>query len=198
MDLRRPDLPLPRPVPAELDLAELTPATMPLLQAAMVAEADLVELRLARGCRAFIGSVHGAVVAYGWLSKGVEWIGEVGLEIRPLDGDAYIWNCVTSGEHRYRGYFRALLEYIMDVARAEGLRRLWIGAADGGAESAVTGAGFVPALDLQTFTVAGIRRVAVRYPAGVDAALLSAAVSLRRNGGGHPISNFQRVQLRRH
>jgi GNAT superfamily N-acetyltransferase len=161
-------------------------------------EGDLVDLRLGRGCRAFVGCTGGEVVGFGWLSIGAEWIGELGLEIRPPVGEAYLWNCVTLPAHRYRGYFRALLEQVVAVARAEGLSRLWIGAVDGGAESAVTATGFAPVLYLRALTLGGVRWIAVRRSEGVDPTLLTTAMSALGGGGGPLRSLFRRAHQRRH
>jgi GNAT superfamily N-acetyltransferase len=172
--------------------------TTPLLRAAMGAEGDLVDLRLGRGCRGFIGCVGGEVVGYAWLSTEAEWIGELGLEIRPPAGEAYVWNCFTLPAHRDHGYFRALLQQLVGAARDEGLTRLWIGAVDGGAESAVTGTGFVPALYFRTLTLGEVRWLSVRPPGGVDPTLLSAARSTLIEGRSPARWSVHRVQPRRH
>jgi GNAT superfamily N-acetyltransferase len=164
----------------------------------MGAEGDLVDLRLGRGCRAFAGFLKGEVVAFGWLSTREEWIGELGLEIRPPAGEAYVWNCFTVPEHRHHGYFRALLEQVVTVARDEGLRRLWIGAVDGGAESAVTGIGFAPVLDFWAVTLGGFRWINVRRSEGVDPTLLSTALAALGGGRGALHSSLRRVDHRRH
>jgi GNAT superfamily N-acetyltransferase len=179
-------------------VAEVSPAITPQLRAAMGPEGELVDLRLSRGCRAFVGCVADEVVAFAWLSTGAEWIGELGLEIRPPAGEAYVWNCVTLPAHRNRGYFRALLERVTMVARDEGISRLWIGAVDGGAESAVTGSGFVRVLYLRAVTLGAVRWIAVRPPDGVDQALLSAALSVLGDGRRPLRSSFRRVRHRRH
>ena len=114
---------------------------MPALGAAMAAESDLGSLRLARGCRCFAAWDGPRVVAYGWLTRRSEWIGEVRLEIAPGPGEAYVWNCVTLPEHRRRGLFRALLLFIRARSREEGCSRLWIGSGGGGAEKALAQAG---------------------------------------------------------
>ena len=114
--------------------------------AAMGPEGDLVALRLRRGCRCFAAWEGDAVAAYGWLSAGPEWIGEIGLEITPGPGEAYIWNCVTLPEHRLRGLFRGLVSVICAEARAEGMHRLWIASLRGSAENALVPLGFEPAL----------------------------------------------------
>lgn len=180
-----------------LDVGEVTEANAAVLRTAMAPDGELVDLRLARGCRAFAVFAGSEVAAFGWLSTGSEWIGEVGLEIRLHEGEAYAWNCVTLPAHRHRGYFRGLLDTVVGTARAEGLRRLWIGAVDGGAISAVVGAGFTPVLDLATTTVGGVRWIATRPAVDAEPALLAAALSAL--GGRMPLrSGLRRVRRRRH
>src|SRR5206468_630512 len=82
-----------------------------------------------------------AIVSYGWLSAGREWVGELALYLEPALGEAYVWNCFTLEAHRRRGHYRRVLEGIVSVARSEGLRRLWIGSVDVPAEKADSDAG---------------------------------------------------------
>ena len=119
------------------------------IREAMGAEGDLVALRLRRGCRCFAVWEGRAVLGYGWLSAGPEWIGEVGLELTPGPGEAYIWNCVTLPQHRLHGVFRSLVAGICEQARSEGLRRVWIASLQGTAEAALRPPGFEPALRVQ-------------------------------------------------
>jgi len=116
--------------------------------AAMGEEGELVQARFARGCRCLAVRAGGEVAAYGWLSTGPEWIGELGLEIRPGPAEAYVWNCVTLQPHRRRGLFRALLHTAVDRAGRERLARLWIGTVDDVGVSAVAHAGFQPLLSI--------------------------------------------------
>lgn len=119
------------------------------IEQAMGPEGDLVALRLERGCRCFAAWNGDAVVGYGWLSTGPEWIGEVGLELAPAAGEAYVWNCVTLPEHRLRGVFRRLVAAIQDCAAAEGLQRLWIASLAGTAETALGPLGFEPVVRIK-------------------------------------------------
>ncbi len=89
-------------------------------------ERPLVRLRLERGCRCLVVRIGDGIAAYGWLSMGSEWIGELGLEIRPAPGEAYLWNCVTLPEHRYRGYYRALLLQAFGTGSTEALSDLGV------------------------------------------------------------------------
>ncbi len=163
-------------------------------------EGDLVALRLARGCRCFAVRLDGAVVAYGWLSKATEWIGEVELEITPAAAEGYIWNCVTLPEHRRRGFFRAIVNGIASQARKESLERLWIGSLDIPATRALAPAGFVPALSFTSVWMSGVRWLRVRPASGADAALLMAARRVMAIGG-RPLrlgSSMKRAERRRH
>lgn len=112
-------------------------------------DGDLVALRRRRGCRCFASWEDGTVRGYGWLSTRPEWIGEVGLELTPGPGEAYIWNCVTLPEHRLRGVFRGLVAAICEQARSEGLRRVWIASVQGTAEAALRPRGFEPAVRIR-------------------------------------------------
>jgi hypothetical protein len=139
-------------------------------------DGDLVVERRSRGCRCFTVSVDGAVGGYGWLSVGREWIGEIQLEIKPRQGEAYIWNCVTLAEHRQKGVFRSLVVGISVAARRSGATRLWIGSIAIPAEKALPAMGFKPALHFAGATVAGLHLMSVRR--GPDRALATDACSI--------------------
>ena len=126
-----------------------------MIAAAMGPDADLVAKRMARGCRCFAVWMENSLAGYGWLSTGPEWIGEIQLELTPGPGEGYIWNCVTIPHHRRKGVFGSLVAGIREVARGEGLKRLWIGSVAIPAEKAVGPSGFVPALAFQAFEAAG-------------------------------------------
>jgi GNAT superfamily N-acetyltransferase len=149
----------------------------------MGGEGDLVAPRLARGSRCFVVSVDGAIAGYGWLSTASEWIGELQLEISPRPGEGYIWNCVTLKEHRRKGVFRSLLLGIYQTARAEGLRRLWIGTVAIPAERALEPSGFRPALHFGVLRLAGLHsmQVTAGEPLLVDDA--SAVLGVRPGRG---------------
>jgi GNAT superfamily N-acetyltransferase len=153
---------------------------------AMGHEGDRVAMRLARGCRAFAKTVNGEVVAYGWISTGREWVGELSMEIVPAAGEAYVWNCVTLEPHRRRGHYRDVLEGIVSVARSEGFRRLWIGSVDVPAEKADSDAGFVRVLRFDVIPEGGRRRLTVKGVRGADDRLVEEArARLGVRGGTH-------------
>jgi hypothetical protein len=138
------------------------------------------------------------VVAYGWVSTGPEWIGELGLEIRPAAGEAYVWNCVTVPSHRYRGCFRALLVHLTRTAREEGVPRLWIGSLEGGADRAIAGTGFQPVLRFRVIDLLGLSWLSVT---GVDSAGPQAVAEALRSLGTGPSplrQGLRRAGRRRH
>jgi GNAT superfamily N-acetyltransferase len=161
----------------------------------MGVDADRVATRLARGCRAFAVLHEGRIVSYGWLSTGPEWIGEVGVEISPGAGEAYVWNCLTLAEHRRRGHYRALLEGIVAQARREKLTRLWIGSIDDPAEKADADVGFVPVLHLEAQRFAVWRLVRVTPDAEADRGLVEEA---RRRTGLTSSARWARIRSRVH
>jgi len=137
-------------------------------------DGDLVPGRRARGCRAFASCVSDQVVAFGWLSAGPEWIGELGLEIRPEAGEAYIWNCLTLEPHRRQGRFREIVLSMAAAARAEGLGRLWIGSLGELGAHTLPAAGFAPALRFSVRSLPWFRRMRVWADEEADAALARA------------------------
>jgi hypothetical protein len=146
------------------------------LVVAMGEEGDRVAMRFKRGCRAFASIQAGAVVSYGWLSSGREWVGEVAIEIAPADREAYVWNCFTLEPFRRRGHYRKVLEGIVSVARAEGLSRLWIGSVDVPAEKADADAGFLRVLRFHVTHSRGNRGLRVSAAEGAEPRLVDEAL----------------------
>jgi GNAT superfamily N-acetyltransferase len=138
-------------------------------------EGDRVAPRFERGSRAFAVMEAGKVVSYGWLSTTTEWIGELGVEISPAAGEAYVWNCLTLAAHRRRGHYRALLEGIVAQARRDGLARLWIGSTEDPAQKADADAGFVAVLNFAVRRFAGVRWLSARPDPRADHELVADA-----------------------
>jgi GNAT superfamily N-acetyltransferase len=153
-----------------------------MLAAIMGPERDLAAERMARGVRCYGAWIEQKLVAYGWLSVGPEWIGEIQLEISPRPGEGYVWNCVTLPEFRRRGIFRALLLGISEHARSLGLRRLWLGSVAIPAEKALGPAGFKPALQSRLLSRGGWHVAFVR--AAQDQSLAEDAKAVLRSGPG--------------
>ena len=166
----------------------------------MQVDVDLIKSRMARGCRCFVARLGHEIVAFGWLGSGLEWIGELELEIQPGRQEAYIWNCATDPRHRRRGFFRAIVNGIAARAREQGLHRLWIGTLDIPAAKAVADAGFVPTLRFTSVWVSGMRWLRVRPAEAVEPNLLQAARAVLAIGG-RPIrlgASMKRADRRTH
>jgi GNAT superfamily N-acetyltransferase len=158
-----------------VEIREIDSTTARLVAEAMGDEGDLVEVRLARGCRCFGAWLGDELAGYGWLSTSPEWIGELELVITPREGEGYIWNCFTMPQRRRRGVLRALLAGMRSRATQEGLSRLWIGSVAIPAEGAFGPSGFTPALVFSSDVIVGYRWIEVAPASGTDPALVEAA-----------------------
>lgn len=87
---------------------------------------DALLRRLDAGRQCFAAWVDGSLAAYGWLTRGPEWVGEFERELSLGQDEAYIWDCATTPEHRRQHLFGALLSYMAVRLRVQGVRRLWI------------------------------------------------------------------------
>ena len=107
---------------------------------------------------------RGKLAAYGWVSFGEEFIGELNLRLRLLPGEAYVWNCATLPAYRQKYLYSALLAYIVRELRAEQLSRVWIGADLGNIPSqrGIARAGFTYVADLVVARVLTLRQVWVQ------------------------------------
>ncbi|HYX49657.1 MAG TPA: GNAT family N-acetyltransferase, partial [Ktedonobacteraceae bacterium] len=128
LDLGEPLLvaPVPR---VEARFQRIGSESAPSLAEAMgLGNSEEVLKRFDAGKHCYIGNVDGVLAAYGWVTFDEELIGELGLYIRLLPGEAYIWNCVTLQDYRGLRLYPSLLWYIVEELRFQGLRRIWIGA----------------------------------------------------------------------
>jgi ribosomal protein S18 acetylase RimI-like enzyme len=144
---------LPPPCPARLaaTFSEAGPAGLEEVAAAMKpAPAETAGQRLASGRRCFVARVDGAIAAYGWVTQGPEWVGELERAFN-IDGDeAYLWDFATGPAWQGQRLYSALLGYILGRLEGEGTRRVWIGASRQN-EPSVRGfanAGFQPVMDV--------------------------------------------------
>jgi len=166
----------------------------------MQVDRDIVDERMARGCRCFVGRWDREVVAFGWLATRTEWIGELELEIDPGARAAYVWNCATHPSYRRRGFFRALVHGIAEQATHDGLKTLWIGTLDIPAAKAVADVGFMPAMRFTTVWLSGIRWLRARAAESADEALVMSARQVLAIAGV-PLrlgSSMKRAEPRRH
>lgn len=145
---------------------------------------DVAE-RFTRERQAYIGQITEAgqerptVVAYGWVALTIEPLGNSGYAFQPLPGDAYLYDFATLPDHRGRGYYPALLRFILGELARQGIRRVWIGTAPGNGISArsIARAGFQLIVEVRIHPPGAgepFRFEPVPVP-GVDAELLEIA-----------------------
>jgi GNAT superfamily N-acetyltransferase len=161
MDLDGQALHVPAPQ-AAATCGEVPRETAAPLAAAMgLADAREVRRRFTAGSRCFAARVDGAIAAYGWVSQGVERIGELERSLRMRSDEAYIWDCATLPPYRRCGLYTALLGHIAASLRGEGIHRLWIGASLQNRPSirGFAAAGFRPVIRLTYARLLSLSRV---------------------------------------
>ncbi|MFL5732833.1 MAG: GNAT family N-acetyltransferase [Chloroflexia bacterium] len=121
-----------------------------------------LQRRLASGRRCFVAYVQSSLAAYGWVSYGQERVGELERRFHMLEGEAYIWECVTLPEYRGQRLFSALLSHMQAALRAEGrVPRIWIGSglANRPSVQGIVNAGFQPVLWLVYLRLFGVHAI---------------------------------------
>ncbi|HLI70121.1 MAG TPA: GNAT family N-acetyltransferase [Ktedonobacteraceae bacterium] len=121
-----------------------------LAQAMGLADPVPILQRFQQGKRCHIARVADQLVTYGWITFDEEHIGELGLTVRLLPGEAYIWDCGTLPEYRGRHLYPALLAHMLRELQNDGFRRVWIGmdADNLPSQAGVARAGFQPIVDI--------------------------------------------------
>jgi ribosomal protein S18 acetylase RimI-like enzyme len=148
-----------------------------LARAMGLATATEAQQRFGAGRRCFIALVDGSIATYGWVSHGVESIGELERSFRMSPEEAYIWDCATLPPYRGQHLYGALLDYIATALCRDGTRRIWIGASLDNTPSTrgFATAGFQPVLTLTYVRLLGIRRVWMAGDTAASPALVTRA-----------------------
>ena len=148
LDAHLPEMPLPS-VAAVFERVG-PEASVLLAQAMSLMDAGPLVEGFARGRHCYIAHVAGILAAYGWVSFDEQEIGELGLRLRLMPGEAYIWDCATLPAYRGQRLYPALLGWMVRHLQSEGLRRLWIGADSDNVASqkGMARAGFQPIADI--------------------------------------------------
>ena len=118
--------PLPR-VEAQFQRAGLEVAPS-LAQVMGLDSPEEVYKRFDEGKCCYVVNLDGVIATYGWVTFDIELIGELRLHLRLSPGEAYIWDCATLPEYRGLRLYPSLLWYIISELKAQGLKRVWIGA----------------------------------------------------------------------
>lgn len=145
------DLPPICPARVEVEFGEVGAADIKELAAAMnLPSPGLVQQRLQGNRRCFSLRAAGQIVTYGWVTFGVECVGELERQFSLHDDEAYIWDCVTLPAWRGQRLYSALLSHIIYRLHQESVPRLWIGASRLNQPSirGFANAGFNPVIDL--------------------------------------------------
>lgn len=123
--------------------------------------------RFQQGRQCHIARSEGRIASCGWITFDEERIGELGLRVRLLSNEAYIWDCFTLPAYRGQHLYPALLAHMLRELRAGGCKRVWIGmdADNLPSQAGVARAGFQPIVDLLQVRHASTRTFLTRgYP----------------------------------
>ena len=174
------DQPLPSAVKPGVDVPfqRATIGDAPALATAMgLDDVEPVLQRFGRGCRCYIARLDGRLISYGWVTFDEERIGSLGLSVRLLAGEAYIWDCATLALYRGQRLYPALLSHIQRELQADGYWRAWIGmdADNLPSQAGVVRAGFQQIVSLLQASSGPARTFLVRATAGASAQDVQAA-----------------------
>jgi GNAT superfamily N-acetyltransferase len=161
----------------EVIFAEAETADIPYLAAAMNMPASHIQQRFADGRRCFLLKAAREIITYGWVTHGLESVGELERQFYFHNDEAYIWQCGTLPPWRGQGGYSALLSHIVQQLISEGIACIWIGAARQNEPSiqGIINAGFRPVVDviyrrLYRFNLLWVFHDDTAKPAHIDAA----------------------------
>ena len=139
------------PAQVEVEFSEIKSDQIDDLALAMnLATLAPIQQRFQGNRRCFGLKIAGQIVTYGWVTHGVECVGELERKFYLNPNEAYIWDCGTVPAWRKQGCYSTLLSHIIYQLQAEGVPRLWIGASRQNQPSiqGIAKAGFKRVLDL--------------------------------------------------
>jgi len=144
---------LPPVYPAEVEVAfeEVGLAHVADLAMAMnLPSPEPIQQRLQSKRRCFSLKIDGQIASYGWVTHGVECVGELERQFHLHDDEAYIWDCGTVPAWRGQHCYSALLSQLIYRLHHEGIPRIWIGASRQNQPSiqGIANAGFQRVIDL--------------------------------------------------
>lgn len=143
-------LPPPCPARVETEFSEIANDDLEELAAAMnLPTPEPIQQRLQGQRRCFCLKIEGQIVTYGWVTRGVECVGELERTFHLHDNEAYIWDCRTDPNWRGKRLYSALLSHLIYRLNDEGIPRIWIGASRQNRPSVqgFVNAGFQPVID---------------------------------------------------
>jgi ribosomal protein S18 acetylase RimI-like enzyme len=162
----------------QAEFAELRAEQLAELAGAMdLPDPGLIQERLQSGRRAFILRAAGQIAAYGWVTRGVECVGELERQFHLRDDEAYIWDCGTVAAWRGQRFYSALLSQMIRELFHEDTRRIWIGASrhNQASISGIVNAGFKHVVDLTYWRAWCLTAMWFSQGASTQSSLLAAA-----------------------
>jgi ribosomal protein S18 acetylase RimI-like enzyme len=138
---------------------------------------QLIEERLRSGRRCFGLLVEGQIASYGWVTKGIEEVGELERDFQLPAEEAYIWDCRTVPAWQRQRLYSALLSQLIALLHQERVPRIWIGSSRQNQPSirAFENAGFKPVLDLTYYRLYRLTWMWITLDPSAPTPLVSAA-----------------------
>lgn len=137
-------------VDAEFEEVHTDKTAESLAQATNQPDPTSISSRLESGRRCVVARVQRQIAAFGWISHGLECVGELERDFRMQPGAAYVWDCVTLPAFRKNGLYTALLCHINRQLASENISRVWIGTSQTNQPSlkGIIRAGYTPTIRL--------------------------------------------------
>lgn len=155
----------------DVQFARVGPEAAGELAAAGILSPDEIRRRFETGRWCYAARSGDRLAAYGWVSFGEEYVGELDLTLRLLPCEAYIWDCVTLPAFRQKHLYSALLAFMAEALKAEPVCRIWIGADldNQPSQRGIDRAGFQRVADLAASLAAAECYIMLPYPSVPDA-----------------------------
>jgi hypothetical protein len=134
-----------------MSFEEAETADIPSLTSAMnLPDSKLIYQRMQNGRRCFVLKVADEIVTYGWVTHGIESVGELERQFNLRHDEAYIWHCGTVPNWRGQHGYSSLLNRIVHHLYYENISFIWIGASRQNEPSiqGIINAGFRPVVDV--------------------------------------------------
>lgn len=177
---------LPPLFPALVDVvfAELGEGDIAELASAMnLQDAKPIEQRFQDERRCFCLRADGQIVTYGWVTQGVECVGELERKFYLNDNEAYIWDCGTIPSWRGNHCYSMLLSHIIHQLHDESVLLVWIGASRQNTPSiqGFVNAGFQPVVDCMYGRFYRLTLMWIQEDSGADQSLVQDAYRILHN-----------------
>lgn len=177
-------LPPPCLARAAVTFAETQPEDVAELAAAMnLPSAEPIWQRFQDKRRCFHLRVDGQIATYGWVTQGVECVGELERQFHLHQDEAYIWDCGTVAAWRRQRFYSALLSSLIVRLHEEGVARIWIGASRQNRPSlrGFANAGFQPVVECRYGRVHRLTLLWIQHTPAAPRPLIQAAYRILLN-----------------